>query len=62
MDVTNDNKASWIQCGPFTLGSANGRITTPAYPTSSSSSRAFRVCAQLTSAVRDSGITCTPWW
>ncbi|MGA5207810.1 hypothetical protein [Streptomyces variegatus] len=61
MDVTNDNKQSWIQCGPFYLRSA-GRITTAAYPTSSSSSRAFRVCARLASPVRDSGITCTPWW
>ncbi|GHH95722.1 hypothetical protein [Streptomyces capillispiralis] len=62
MDVTNDNKQSWIQCGPFYLSSANGRITTPAYPTSSSTSRAFRVCAMAAIPVRDTGITCTPWW
>lgn len=60
MDVTNDNKQSWIQCGPFYLSSAGGRITTTAYPTSNSASRAFRVCATLSIPVRDTGITCTP--
>ncbi|WP_328491478.1 hypothetical protein OHS59_01055 [Streptomyces sp. NBC_00414] len=62
MDVTNDNKQSWIQCGPFPVSSAGVRITTPAYPTSSSASRAFRVCAQLTSIATQTSITCTPWW
>ncbi|MDQ0771553.1 hypothetical protein QF026_000019 [Streptomyces aurantiacus] len=62
MDVTNDNKQSWIQCGPFAVFSAGTRITTPAYPTSSSASRAFRVCAQVDSLGTSSGITCTPWW
>ncbi|MFJ6088024.1 hypothetical protein ACIQI8_42350 [Streptomyces sp. NPDC092369] len=63
MDVTNDpNKRSWIQCGPFTTTASGARLTTAAYPTSSSSSRAFRVCAQITSASPVSGITCTPWW
>jgi hypothetical protein len=62
MDVTNDNKKSWIQCGPFTTSASGARITTPAYPTSNSASRAFRVCAQVTSASPQSGITCTPWW
>ncbi|MER8226262.1 hypothetical protein ABTZ58_38305 [Streptomyces sp. NPDC094143] len=62
MDVTNDGKKSWIQCGPFTTSASGARITTAAYPTSSSASRAFRVCAQVTSASPQSGITCTPWW
>lgn len=62
MDVTNDGKNSWIQCGPFRTTASGARITTAAYPTSSSSSRAFRVCAQITSASPISGITCTPWW
>ncbi|MEV0935397.1 hypothetical protein [Streptomyces phaeochromogenes] len=62
MDVTNDNKQSWIQCGPFYVSSAGARITTPAYPTSNSASRAFRVCAMAAIPVRDTGITCTPWW
>ncbi|WP_217212589.1 hypothetical protein [Streptomyces sp. AC550_RSS872] len=62
MDVTNDGKNSWIQCGPFTTTASGARITTPAYPTSNSASRAFRVCAQVTSASPQSGITCTPWW
>ncbi|MFD8524634.1 hypothetical protein ACFV2D_32100 [Streptomyces capillispiralis] len=60
--VTNDNKQSWVQCGAFSPSSANGRITTPAYPTSGSASRAFRVCAMAAIPVRDTGITCTPWW
>ena len=62
MDVTNDGKNSWIQCGPFSVSSGGARITTAAYPTSSSASRAFRVCAQVTTPVHHSGITCTPWW
>ncbi|MFC9503751.1 hypothetical protein [Streptomyces sp. NPDC057002] len=62
MDVTNDNKQSWIQCGPFATFSAGARLTTAAYPTSSSASRAFRVCAQLTSLGTTSSIACTPWW
>ncbi|MFE6488949.1 hypothetical protein [Streptomyces sp. NPDC057757] len=62
MDVTNDGKISWIQCGPFTTSASGARITTPAYPTSNSASRAFRVCAQVTSVSPVSGITCTPWW
>ncbi|MFI7414036.1 hypothetical protein ACIBU0_35850 [Streptomyces sp. NPDC049627] len=43
-------KKSWIQCGPFSTSASGARITTPAYPTSDSASRAFRVCAQVTSA------------
>lgn len=62
MDVTNNGGGTWIQCGPFYLSSANGRITTAAYPTSSSSSRAFRVCAKAAIPVRETAITCTPWW
>jgi len=62
MDVTNDDKVSWIQCGPFEVRSAGVRITTPAYPTSSSASRAFRVCAVLFSPAETDGITCSPWW
>lgn len=62
MDVTNDNKKSWIQCGPFTTTASGARITTPAYPTSNDANRAFRVCAQVTTASPVSGITCTPWW
>ncbi|WP_105971929.1 hypothetical protein [Streptomyces geranii] len=62
MDVTNNDKVDWIQCGPFEVRSFGTRITTPAYPTSSSSSRAFRVCAMLFSPGETDGITCTPWW
>ncbi|MFF3489181.1 hypothetical protein ACFYXC_38965 [Streptomyces sp. NPDC002701] len=62
MDVTNNGGASWIQCGPFTTFSAGARLTTAAYPTSSSASRAFRVCAQVTSLGTNSNIACTPWW
>ncbi|MFD5326883.1 hypothetical protein [Streptomyces sp. NPDC127092] len=59
MDVTNDGGNTWIQCGPFSEFFPGKRITTAAYPTSSSSSRAFRVCASLT-GVND--IACTDWW
>ncbi|MEU5323750.1 hypothetical protein AB0G67_44475 [Streptomyces sp. NPDC021056] len=62
MDVTNNGGASWIQRGPFYLSSAHGRITTAAYPTSSSSSRAFRVSAKAAFPVGETAITCTPWW
>ncbi|MFC7840728.1 hypothetical protein [Streptomyces sp. NPDC057382] len=62
MDVSNDGTKSWIQCGPFTVSSGGARITTAAYPTSSSSSRAFRVCAQATTPSPVSGIQCTGWW
>ncbi|GLZ37089.1 hypothetical protein [Actinokineospora sp. NBRC 105648] len=57
MDVSNNAGSSWIQCGPFTT-TFQGVITTPAYPTSSSSSRVFRVCAQ----VNNSTISCSGWW
>ncbi len=62
MDVTNDGKKSWIQCGPFDTTARGARITTPAYPTSNSASRAFRVCAQVSSVSPQSDILCTPWW
>jgi hypothetical protein len=62
MYVTNDNKATLITCGPFEVKSAGVRITTPAYPTSSSASRAFQVCAVLYSPGEINGATCTPWW
>ncbi|MFF6776939.1 hypothetical protein ACFY8W_25785 [Streptomyces sp. NPDC012637] len=58
MDVTNDGGNSWIQCGPFTT--LYNRITTAAYPTSSSPSRAFRVCGSLWPG--NAGISCTGWW
>jgi hypothetical protein len=57
MDVSNNAGSSWTQCGPFTT-IYQGEITTPAYPTSSSSSRVFRVCAQVNS----SAISCSGWW
>ncbi|PWI17994.1 hypothetical protein DI272_30420 [Streptomyces sp. Act143] len=62
MYVTNDNKQSVITCGPFAVTSPGARITTPAYPTSSSSSRAFQVCAVLYSPSETKGAVCTPWW
>jgi hypothetical protein len=62
MDVTNNSGSSWIQCGPFWTSSSNTRLTTAAYPTSSSSSRQFRVCAHLMLGSADGGITCTNWW
>jgi hypothetical protein len=64
MDVTNNGGSSWIQCGPFQTFEHNKRLTTAAYPTSSSSSRAFRVCAEvkLVASHGTSGIQCTPWW
>ncbi|MFB9558576.1 hypothetical protein [Streptomyces roseoviridis] len=58
MDVTNDGGRSWIQCGPF--WTLNSRITTAAYPTSSSPSRAFRVCGSAYPG--NAGIACTNWW
>ncbi|MER6678064.1 hypothetical protein [Streptomyces sp. NPDC000983] len=61
MNVTNDNHRSTIVCGPFEVKSAGTRITTPAYPTSSSSSRAFQVCAVLYGP-GESTDTCSPWW
>jgi hypothetical protein len=63
MDVTNDsNKRDWIQCGPFSLTTAGKRITTPAYPTSNSASRAFRVCASVNGPSGSTGVSCTSWW
>ncbi|MGW1717618.1 hypothetical protein [Streptomyces sp. NPDC002156] len=67
MYVTNDNKATSILCGPFLCGpfevkSAGARITTPAYPTGSSASRAFQVCAVLSSPGEIDGASCTSWW
>ncbi|MFI6340526.1 hypothetical protein [Streptomyces sp. NPDC050535] len=61
MDVTNDGTNSWIQCGPFDAR-GGARITTAAYPTSSSASRAFRVCAQVVTPSPIGAINCTPWW
>jgi hypothetical protein len=62
MNVTNDNKASVITCGPFEVTSPGTRITTPAYPTSSSASRSFQVCAALKSGRETAGASCSPWW
>ncbi|MDX3583324.1 hypothetical protein [Streptomyces europaeiscabiei] len=59
MDVTNDNKVSWIRCGPFSVTTAGKRITTPAYPTSDSASRAFRVYASVNGPAGSTGVTCT---
>ncbi|MFE9682038.1 hypothetical protein [Streptomyces sp. NPDC006285] len=62
MYVTDDNKESVITCGPFEVRSAGTRITTPAYPTSGSASRAFQVCAVLYGPGETNGATCSPWW
>ncbi|GKQ38453.1 hypothetical protein [Streptomyces sp. A012304] len=62
MYVTNDNKASVITCGPFEVRSAGTRITTPAYPTSSSPSRAFQVCAVLYGPGENYDTGCSSWW
>ncbi|SNX56256.1 hypothetical protein SAMN06272735_0702 [Streptomyces sp. TLI_55] len=63
MYVTNDNKISTITCGAFEVKSAGIRITTPAYPTSSSASHAFQVCALLWSPSENpDAASCTSWW
>jgi len=43
MDWTQDNGKTWLQCGPFTVGSNNQSLTTPAKPTSTDGNYRFRV-------------------
>ncbi|MFD0319327.1 hypothetical protein [Streptomyces flavalbus] len=59
MDVSNDGGDNWIQCGPFEMW-GNGTRTTAAYPTSTSSSRKFRVCASILG--NPNQISCHAWW
>ncbi|MDN3028257.1 hypothetical protein [Streptomyces sp. S.PB5] len=51
-----------ITCGRFEVKSAGTRITTPAYPSSSSASRAFQVCAMLYTNEDNIDTSCSPWW
>ncbi|MET7698661.1 hypothetical protein [Streptomyces sp. NPDC005485] len=58
MDWTRDGGASWIQCGPFTLGSKSSK-TTAAQHTSNDHNWRFRACGK----VYPSGYSyCGPWW
>jgi hypothetical protein len=59
MDWTQDNGAHWLQCGPFSVGSA-GTKTSASKRTSTSSAYRFRACGDLPSV----GVTakCTGWW
>lgn len=60
MDVANNGTV--IQCGPFNVWSSGTRFTTPAFPTSAASTRAFRVCASVNGPSGSSGVSCTSWW
>jgi hypothetical protein len=59
MDWTTDGGTSWLQCGPFTVGSAGHTKTSAAKQTSSAASYQFRACGQLAG---NQPIKCTSWW
>jgi hypothetical protein len=59
MDFTKNNWASWIQCGPFAVGSDNHTKTSAAQRTSSSTAWQFRACGNL-AGIGDS-ICTSPW-
>ncbi len=46
MDWTTNGGSSWLQCGPFTVGTTGTSKTSAAKTTSTSSSYKFRACAQ----------------
>jgi hypothetical protein len=59
MDWTTNGDASWLQCGPFTVGSAGHSKTSAAKQTNPSPSYQFRACGQLAG---NQPIKCTTWW
>jgi hypothetical protein len=59
MDWTTNAGASWLQCGPFTVGIAGHSKTSAARPTNPSPSYQFRACGQLAG---NQPIKCTSWW
>ena len=59
MDWTTNGGASWLQCGPFTVGSAGQSRTTAAKQTSSSPDYQFRACGALAG---NQPVQCTSWW
>jgi hypothetical protein len=59
MDWTTNGGASWLQCGPFTVGSAGHSKTSAARQTNPSAGYQFRACGQLAG---NQPIKCTTWW
>ncbi|WP_406446360.1 hypothetical protein OHB00_02840 [Streptomyces sp. NBC_00631] len=59
MDRTQDGGSTWLQCGPFTVGSNGASKTSAAKNTSGSSLWRFRACGDFTG---ESGYVCTNWW
>jgi hypothetical protein len=57
MDWTTNNRASRIQCGPFTVQTANSPNTSAAKRTSSSASYQFRACLNV-----NGDSYCGNWW
>jgi hypothetical protein len=58
MDWTQNNGASWIQCGPFGVTAGGQTKTSAAQRTSSSTSWRFRACGRAVGF----GSVCGPWW
>jgi hypothetical protein len=58
MDWTTNGGASWLQCGPFSVGGFNKTKTSAAKTTSSSSTYQFRACGTGVGLAN----RCTSWW
>ncbi|MGW7400913.1 hypothetical protein ACWGH7_31095 [Streptomyces cyaneofuscatus] len=58
MDWTTNGGSSWLQCGPFTVGTTGTSKTSAAKTTSTSSSYKFRACGNLNGGP----VRCTTWW
>ncbi|NEA63967.1 hypothetical protein [Streptomyces sp. SID12488] len=52
-------QSPWLQCGPFTVGTAKQSLTTPFRRTSNDSAYQFRVCGSLKS---NGVVQCSTWW
>ena len=59
MDVTFNDRQSWVQCGPFGRW-GEGTKTSAAFPTSPSPNVKFRACASISG--RGCNIQCLNWW
>ncbi|MCR6488851.1 hypothetical protein M8542_39090 [Amycolatopsis sp. OK19-0408] len=61
LDWTRDGGHSWIQCGPFAVGSPGGTKTSAAQRTNPSPTWQFRACGMVHGI--SSSTRCTdPWW
>ncbi len=52
MDWTTNGGSSWLQCGPFTVGTTGTSKTSAAQTTGTSSSYKFRACGKASTGSR----------